>query len=232
MDRIAEAVELPDENIDPGDHGKESIRKRSAVDRGTNDVARPTTPADDQKAAFAAAATAEHRTSNDCINYQTQRSSFTDNDNQSVGSNGSSVRFAVPQYLTNSGRYSSGGYSSSVNGDGADNDDGEHDDYHDDNSSAGGGSWIDTFSRSSHGTPSRSDSFDYAASERLLKFEQEQEKMFEQKKKGMERELTNVLERSAVKSVRLAFFVMCIVVSVFSVKVGPRLGCAFLLQFL
>ena len=196
-------MELPEEN-DSGEHGQEKYQKRSATDNDDNDVARPTTPADYQRAAFAAAATAEQRTSNDSINYRTQRSSFTDNDNQSVGSNGSSVRFAVPQYLTNNGRYSSGGYSSSVNSDGEE--DNGDDDYHDDNSSAGGGSWIDTFSRSSHGTRGRSDSFDYAASERLLKFEQEQEKMFEQKKKGLERDLNNVLERSAVKSVSLPFY--------------------------
>ena len=40
-----------------------------------------------------------------------------------------------------------------------------------------------------------------AASERLAKFEKEQEILFLQKKGAMERELNNVLERNAVKSV-------------------------------
>ena len=110
------------------------------------------------------------------------------------------MRFAIPQYLTNNAVL--GGYSSSVyGGDEEDNDDGGDDYMMDDNSSIGGESWIDTISHSSRDARGRSDSFDYAVSERLLKFEQEQEKMFEQKKRGMERDLTNVLERSAVKSV-------------------------------
>ena len=194
LDRIAE-VENLDEDEDENDSWDQSQEDSDASNkRDTRRTAAATTTItaaegikptlDDQRAAFAAAATY----SNNSINFQTQTSSNSNyvDDNQSVGSNASSTLFSIPQYLSSSGRrYSySGAEDSSV----------------DDDNSTGAGSWLETLSRHSH--HSRSDSFDYAASQRLAKFEKEQEAMFERKKQSMERELSNVLERDAVKSVR------------------------------
>ena len=51
------------------------------------------------------------------------------------------------------------------------------------------------------------------SSDRLAKFEREQELLFEQKRDALERELSNVLERNAVKSVRIVSYV-CVCVCI------------------
>lgn len=93
----------------------------------------------------------------------------------SLGSNASSSIFSIPKHLTNSGQYSSSA---------AD----------DDNS-------VGSSSTTSGWTDGSSAYHNYVTTERLAKFEMEQEQMFQQKKYHMERELSNVLERNAVKSV-------------------------------
>lgn len=90
----------------------------------------------------------------------------------------SSPRFSLPQYLTDEG--SVGSYSTSNSG------------------------WTTDSRRgsfSSYSSPAAHRK-KFVTTERLAKFEQEQEQLFQQKKNHMERELSSVLERNAVKSVR------------------------------
>ena len=107
-------------------------------------------------------------------------------DSESVGglSQSSAHRFFVPPHLSDHGSL----YSASA----ADDSSADYDD-----SSTGGGSWYSHHSHSRSG----SQDFDFVTTERLAKFEREQEIMFQTKKYNMERELSNVLERNAVKSV-------------------------------
>jgi hypothetical protein len=107
------------------------------------------------------------------------RNSYDMDDHQS------STIFSIPAHLTNSGRYSSTVDDSSV----------------DDNSTAAG-SFME-YSRD------RTSSRDHGTSERLAKFEREQEIMFQQKRSSIQRELFNVLERNAVKSVRSSVTMGC-----------------------
>ena len=109
------------------------------------------------------------------------------NDAVSVGSNASSTIFSIPQYLTNTGVYSSG-------------DDASVDSYSTNNDRSVG--WATESPRSRTSSFGGGSAYQrYVTSAHLEKFEREQELLFQQKKEDMERELSNVLERNAAKSV-------------------------------
>ncbi|CAB9507164.1 expressed unknown protein [Seminavis robusta] len=146
-----------------------------------------------QMAWFSAAAMGDSETSMDVdvdgagaqTLYTSPRMSGYDADNQSVGSNGSSSTvYSLPQHLTNSG----GRYSYTTNSSVAAPDDLSSVD----DKSIAEGSLLD-YSHSRSGSLS---------SERLAKFEREQEIMFQQKRTSIQRELSNVLERNAIKTHR------------------------------
>lgn len=202
LDSITE-TERPDEENDSDEKGKDSNRDENTRHAyGTNQASERTMAAAtvDARSSFHSedsnSSTKDTHQSRQGRNSGSNQQQYNDDNNQSVGSNGSARFYRIPSHLKDTLQPVQ--YAIGDSGDESSVGNYKYDSEADENNSTGAASWFSHHSRNH----SRSDSFDDAALDRLARFEREQELMFRQKKNAMEQQLSNVLERNAVKSFR------------------------------